>query len=157
MNQLMITTKTNGSKVKQLMELEVRGKDKIWCFPTVCYNRYLKEWKNEEINIGPLPNTIHQRITNINPFRSEKQLMILQVHGKNKLYNFTVMGNNKLLEEQRDDGLDINPLVNVIPEWIVNIGLLHPWCFFQDLLNNTWFEKVLVGCIVVGIMLIVLI
>ena len=156
MNQLMITTKTNGSKVKQLMELEVRGKNKIWCFPTICYNKYLKEWQNEGVNIGPLPNTIRQRIMNMNPFRSEKQLMILQIRGKNKLYNFTVRGNNELLEEQRDDGLDINPLVNIVPEWIVNIGLLHPWCFFQDLLNNAGAGRILIGLIIVGIVLIIL-
>ena len=86
-----------------------------------------------------------------------KQLMLLEIRGKNKLWNFTIEGDSQYLEEWRADGLDINPLVNVIPQWVVDIGFLRPWCFFQDLLNNTWFERVLIVCIVVGIILIVLI
>ena len=85
-----------------------------------------------------------------------KQLMLLEIRGKNKTWNFTVEGDTQYLEEWREDGLDINPLVNIIPQWAVNIGLLRPWCFIQDLLNNVWFEKILIGCIIVGVLLILI-
>jgi len=85
-----------------------------------------------------------------------KQLMLLEVRGKNKTWDFTVEGDTRYLEEWRNDGLDINPLVNVIPQWVVDIGFLRAWCFFQDLLNNAWFERILIGCIIVGILLILI-
>ena len=84
-----------------------------------------------------------------------KQLMLLEVRGKNKLWDFTVEGDSKYLKEWRDDGLDINPLVNVIPQWVVDIGFLHVWCFFQDLLNNVW-GVILIGFIIIGILYILL-
>ena len=85
-----------------------------------------------------------------------KQLMLLEVRGKNKTWDFTVEGDARYLEEWRNDGLDINPLVNVIPQWVVDIGLLRPWCFFQDLFNDVWTGRILMSCIIVGIILIVL-
>ena len=62
-----------------------------------------------------------------------KQLMSLVVRGKTTEYDFTVEGYSEHLEEYWDEGLDINPIVNVIPQWIVDIGLSDVWCFFQDL------------------------
>jgi len=82
-----------------------------------------------------------------------KQLMLLEVRGRTKPWDFIVEGDSDYLEEWREDGLDINPLVNVIPEWVVDIGLLRPWCFFQDLLNSKWAGRILIGCIIVGIII----
>ena len=62
-----------------------------------------------------------------------KQLMTLVVRGKTTEYEFTVEGYSEHLEEWRAEGLDINPLVNVIPQLAVELGLLGVWCFFQDL------------------------
>jgi len=82
--------------------------------------------------------------------------MLLEVHGKNKTWDFTVEGDSKYLEEWRDDELDINPLVNVIPQLVVDIGGLRPWCFFQDLLNNVLDERILISGIIIGIIIILI-
>lgn len=35
----------------------------------------------------------------------------------------------------RSDGLNIIVPENIIPAWVVDAGLLRPWCFLQDLWN----------------------
>jgi len=75
--------------------------------------------------------------------------MLLEVHGKNKTWDFEVNGDTKFLEEWRDDELDINPMVNIIPEWIVNIGLLKPWCFFQDIFHSNYFSYAIIIIIII--------
>lgn len=37
--------------------------------------------------------------------------------------------------DMQADGFDISVVVNSIPEWVVDIGLLRPWCFVQDVLG----------------------
>ncbi len=69
-----------------------------------------------------------------------KKLLIIAVRGNQKTWGFNFYGDPKYIQEWRDDGLEIGEVQNVIPGWIVNIGLTRAWCFFQDVFNfkNPW-------------------
>jgi hypothetical protein len=62
--------------------------------------------------------------------------MTLSVKGKSgKEYSFDVYADKKYLDQWWNEGIEIYPLVNEIPEWAVNMGLTHVYCFFQDIFN----------------------
>jgi len=61
--------------------------------------------------------------------------MLLTVKGKEHKWCFEVDADTKYLKEWWDDDLDIGIIENIIPEWIVDIGLRKVWCFIQDLIN----------------------
>ena len=69
-----------------------------------------------------------------------KKLLIIAVRGNQKTWGFNFYGDPKYLKAWRMDGLEIGEVQNVIPVWIVNIGLTRAWCFFQDVFNfkNPW-------------------
>lgn len=52
-----------------------------------------------------------------------------------KEFSFTTLVDPKYVEEWRAEGIEINELLNVIPEWVVDLGLMRPYIFFQDLLR----------------------
>jgi len=62
-----------------------------------------------------------------------KTRLSISVKGNNHSWNFNIDADPKYLEEWRADGLEINEICNVIPEWIINLGLIRIWCFFEDL------------------------
>ena len=64
-----------------------------------------------------------------------KKLMSVAVRGNNKEWSFNFYGDPKYLDGWRTDGLIVDEIENVIPAWVVNAGLIRPWCFFQDLFN----------------------
>jgi hypothetical protein len=72
-----------------------------------------------------------------------KKLLSIQVKGNQSEWAFSFYGDPKYLPEWRADGLDIVELENVIPAWVVDIGLLRQWVFMQDLFNfkNPFFSK----------------
>ena len=70
-----------------------------------------------------------------------KKLMSLEVRGKDNYWSFNFYGNPKHLDHWRDDGLEINEIMNTIPEWVVDIGLIRPWMFFQDLFGFKFIKK----------------
>ena len=63
------------------------------------------------------------------------KLMSVTVKGKNHEWSFNFQGDPKHLEDWREDGLEIDVVENIIPEWIVDLGLTRVWCFLQDLWN----------------------
>ena len=65
-----------------------------------------------------------------------KRVFEINVRGKTKSWSFDFDGDPKYLDEWRADGLDINPVLSVIPVWVVDIGLLGIWIFFQDLFRK---------------------
>lgn len=65
---------------------------------------------------------------------SEK-LMSVSVKGKEKLWSFNFYGDEKYINDWVSDGLDIDIIENVIPMWVVDVGLTRPWCFVQDMFN----------------------
>lgn len=70
-----------------------------------------------------------------------KRLMSIEVRGKEHEWSFNFYGNPKHLEGWRNDDLEINEIVNTIPEWVVDYGLMGPWIFFQDLFNFKFFKR----------------
>lgn len=69
-----------------------------------------------------------------------KKLLSLEVRGNEKNWSFSFYGDPKHLDDWREDGLVVNEIVNTIPEWVVDAGLLKPWVFFQDLFNFKFIE-----------------
>jgi hypothetical protein len=69
-----------------------------------------------------------------------KKLLSIDVRGTHKKWGFVFVGDPKHIDEWRADGLDVNEIENMIPEWVADAGLVRPWCFLQDLLNfrNPW-------------------
>ena len=65
-----------------------------------------------------------------------KRVFGITVKGNNKTWCFDFDGDPKYLDEWRADGLQVDPVVNIIPKWIVDIGLLKIWCFFQDIFRR---------------------
>lgn len=64
-----------------------------------------------------------------------KKLMCVDVRGNRKQWGFMFYGDPKHLADWRADGLVVDEVENIIPEWVVDLGLVRPWCFLQDLLN----------------------
>lgn len=64
-----------------------------------------------------------------------KKLLSIAVTGKEKTWSFDFYGDAKYLKEWREDGLIVDEILNTVPVWIVNLGLLKPWIFLQDIFN----------------------
>ncbi len=64
-----------------------------------------------------------------------KRLLSIQVKGQNKTWSFNFIGDTKYLDEWREDGLEIDEVINSVPVCVNEIGLTRPWIFFQDLFN----------------------
>lgn len=64
-----------------------------------------------------------------------KKLFSVTVRGNRHTWSFHFYGDSSNLQTWRDDGLEIDEIINTIPEWAVDLGLLRPWCFFQDLFH----------------------
>jgi hypothetical protein len=62
-----------------------------------------------------------------------KRVYAITVIGKAHKWLFLVEEDPRYLQEWLDDGLDISLVVNIIPEWVVNLGLTKVWCFLQDI------------------------
>ncbi len=70
-----------------------------------------------------------------------KKLFSITVHGKSKKWIFLFHEDPKYLKEWREDDLEIDEIVNVIPVWVVESGLTRPWIFFQDLFNFKFLKR----------------
>lgn len=70
-----------------------------------------------------------------------KKLLSITVKGKSHTWSFNFYGDDKYLDQWRDDGLDIDEVVNVIPEQIAAFRLTKIYCFLQDMFNFKWFNK----------------
>ena len=70
-----------------------------------------------------------------------KKLFSISVNGKSKKWTFLFHEDYKYLKEWREDGLEIDEIINVIPVWVVESGLTRPWIFFQDLFNFKFLKR----------------
>ena len=59
----------------------------------------------------------------------------ITIYGKEKKWSFDTFIDPKYLQDYWDDNIQIDEVLNTIPEWVADIGLGKPWCFFQDLFN----------------------
>jgi len=66
-----------------------------------------------------------------------KKLYSVIIQGKWHKWSFDVWAYPEYAEEWKQDGLQVDEIVNSIPEWWVSIGLpVKLWCFFQDILYH---------------------
>lgn len=65
---------------------------------------------------------------------------VVDVRGKRSEWGIPADLSRDAIEAMRSDGLNIIIPENTIPAWVVDLGLLRVWCFFQDLWNfkNPW-------------------
>jgi len=63
----------------------------------------------------------------------KKELYALTIEGNNKTWSFHVEGTEEYQRQWRADGLEVDKIMNIIPEWIVDFGLLKPFCWIQNL------------------------
>jgi hypothetical protein len=68
------------------------------------------------------------------------KLMHVQVRGKHHQWGFMFYGDPKYLDEWRADGLEVEEVEHVIPEWVVQMHMTTAWCFVQSILHfrNPW-------------------
>lgn len=64
-----------------------------------------------------------------------KKLYSLEIRGKSKEWSFNIYADPKHVEDWREDGLEINEIVNSIPEWVADIGMTRLWIIIQDIFN----------------------
>ena len=62
-----------------------------------------------------------------------KRLFAIDVEGKHKSWSFNFEADEKYLKDWTDDGLPISLVLNIIPVWIVDMGLTKIWVFLQDI------------------------
>ena len=70
-----------------------------------------------------------------------KKLHTVTVYDKQGMpFSFHTYVETKYVAEWQQRGIEIYPLENVIPVWVVSLGLTKPWCFVQDVFNfkNPW-------------------
>jgi hypothetical protein len=67
-----------------------------------------------------------------------KKLLSLTVRGSEKVWSFEFYGDPKYLEDWREDGLEVNQIVNTVPLWVADLKLVRHWCFLQDIFNFKW-------------------
>ena len=64
------------------------------------------------------------------------KVMMITVRGKRHEWCFEFDGDPKYLDEWREDGLEIDEVLNSVPAWAVDMGLLNVWCFVQDIFRR---------------------
>lgn len=60
------------------------------------------------------------------------RIWTIEVRGKRHRWAFNGYGPKQHAEDWRADGLEVTEVLNEIPEWVVDIGLLRPWVAIQD-------------------------
>jgi hypothetical protein len=64
-----------------------------------------------------------------------KTLHTVTVRGNGHRWGINTYITKETASDWRADGLEVEEILNVIPVWIVDLGLVRPWCFLQDLFN----------------------
>ena len=64
-----------------------------------------------------------------------KKLLSIAVKGKTSVWGFNFYADPKHIPTWKADGLDIVEIENIVPEWIVRMGLTKPYVFIQDIWN----------------------
>jgi len=57
------------------------------------------------------------------------------VRGRTSEWAISFDASQDQIEAMRADGIDVGILMHRVPAWAVELGLLRPWCFAQDVWN----------------------
>ena len=66
------------------------------------------------------------------------KLLVVTVRGNRFRWSFQFYGDPRNIPEWDADGLEVYEAVNIIPAWVVILGLTRPWCWVQDVFNFRW-------------------
>jgi hypothetical protein len=64
-----------------------------------------------------------------------KKAVCLEIRGKHHLWSIDTAMSQRQIDDMRADGVEVGELIYTIPAWAVEMGLLRPWCFVQDVWN----------------------
>lgn len=64
-----------------------------------------------------------------------KILHVLVTRGRSRTWGAMVYLTKEDADMWRLDGLDVEEVLNTVPVWVVQWGLVRVWCWVQDLLN----------------------
>lgn len=59
----------------------------------------------------------------------------IEIRGKTSSWGVDWDAPQSQIDGMREDGIDVSIVENSIPMWVVDLGLLRPWCFLQDIWN----------------------
>jgi len=65
-----------------------------------------------------------------------KRVFLLTVRGKQHEWCFQFDGEEQYWDDWLDDGLNVGMVENIIPEWVVFLGLERVWCKLQTLFRG---------------------
>lgn len=57
------------------------------------------------------------------------------IHVRGERSEWPAQVEERSVEAMREDGFEVFELVNTIPEWVVDAGMMTPWVWAQDLFN----------------------
>lgn len=57
------------------------------------------------------------------------------IHVRGARSEWTAQVEERSVEAMREDGFEVFELVNTIPDWVVDAGLMKPWVWAQDMFD----------------------
>ncbi|GEM81907.1 hypothetical protein [Meiothermus hypogaeus] len=67
-----------------------------------------------------------------------KRLYTIEVQGRHHSWGWYAWGTPQDVADWRADGLEVFEVLNVIPDWVVRLGLTRIWVAVEDLLVGRW-------------------
>lgn len=131
--------------MRKLYTIVLLGKsEKVWLLNTLAYPEDLPTYVEEEIPITRYPFTTKWEEFRYRFFPPGVKYC-LELEGKTARWNFAVNMTKKAHKELDEDGIWLDKVENIIPQWVARHRLVRPWCFFQDLFNfnfkSLWIDK----------------
>lgn len=64
-----------------------------------------------------------------------KKTYTIIIKGKNRTWAFDADIDPRHIPDLLEDGLRVEEIVYSGPNWVLDLGLIKVWCFFQDIYN----------------------
>jgi hypothetical protein len=62
-----------------------------------------------------------------------KRLYSLTVRGKHKTWSHLVWANPEHVTDWRQDGIEVDEVLYIVPDLVQSMGLTRPWCWLQKI------------------------
>jgi hypothetical protein len=59
------------------------------------------------------------------------RLYSITIQGKHKTWSHLVWANPEHVTDWREDGIEVDEVLYIVPDLIQSMGLTRPWCFLQ--------------------------